>query len=278
MEDNLIIYKATNVINNKVYIGQTKNSLETRMSQHLRDAKCKKKKNTYFQDAIEKYGEHSFVFEIIDEVNSPEEADEKERYWISFYNSTDKKNGYNLDSGGIKGGVKSIETKEKIGETTKQKWQNPEIAKKMREGLAKGTETVKKNKKRYLFVCPVCGKNMWVEKYNLLHRKYCSIECATKDGNWEKGVSNSAKIAHKKNVERKEKMREKIIEWCRSNKDTVINCPKNSISSTLSGLSVMLKNEYDIKDLRSIFICFNVNNKKELLNKLKDCVLEENIC
>ena len=51
-----IIYKITNIINNKVYIGQTVHSLQRRWTQHIIDAYNCKSKNNHFQNAIRKYG------------------------------------------------------------------------------------------------------------------------------------------------------------------------------------------------------------------------------
>ena len=112
----LIIYKATNIIDGKAYIGQTINTLEYRRSQHFRETKSDKKKNTYFHNAIAKYGEENFVFEQIDSAENIDELNSKEQYWINFYNATDEKFGYNLDSGG-KNCLKSDSTKQKIGES-----------------------------------------------------------------------------------------------------------------------------------------------------------------
>lgn len=93
----MIIYKATNKINNKVYIGQTHKTLEERMRRHKNDSK---KQNSYFYRAIRKYGWENFIWEIIDTANTDEELNEKEQYWIKFYNSSDNKNkGYNSTSG-----------------------------------------------------------------------------------------------------------------------------------------------------------------------------------
>ena len=143
----LIIYKATNLINGKVYIGQTINTLEYRKNQHFREAKSKRRNTVYFHNALNKYGYENFKFEEIDSANTQQELDEKERYWIKYYDSINKNKGYNLDSGGHSGGIKSEETKRKIGETTKIKWANPETAEKMRKGLLKGAETMKRNAK-----------------------------------------------------------------------------------------------------------------------------------
>ena len=107
-----------------------------------------------------------FKFEVIDTASSREELDEKEIYWIAYYNSTHRDKGYNRDSGGHKGGVKSEETKRLIGKTTKEKWNNPEIASKMREGLNKATETWIQQcyENRVEFKCPICGRVILLPK------------------------------------------------------------------------------------------------------------------
>jgi hypothetical protein len=56
----MIIYKATNKINGKIYIGQTINSLKYRSNQHKRDANRLSKRNYYFTNAIVKYGFEAF--------------------------------------------------------------------------------------------------------------------------------------------------------------------------------------------------------------------------
>ena len=71
----MIIYKATNKINGKVYIGQTINSLEHRKSGHERDAHCKKKSTVYFHNALLKYGFENFNWEVIKECASQKELD-----------------------------------------------------------------------------------------------------------------------------------------------------------------------------------------------------------
>lgn len=86
------IYKYTNKINNKVYIGRTCRKLEKRAGyKGERYKKC-----PYFYKAIQKYGWDNFVPEILEENLTDREAAEREIYWIKFYNSTNKGNGYNL--------------------------------------------------------------------------------------------------------------------------------------------------------------------------------------
>jgi group I intron endonuclease len=140
----MIIYKVTNAVNNKIYIGQTINSMWYREDQHYRETRSVKKKNTYFHNAISFYGKENFLFEEIDSAESMEELNLKEQYWIYFYKSNQKELGYNLDSGGLNC-LKSDETKKKIGEEKRGHWQQEEIRVKMRKGLEKATETWKQN-------------------------------------------------------------------------------------------------------------------------------------
>lgn len=92
----MIIYKATNLVNGKVYIGQTIRSLEYRKRRHLQDAK--RGDSTHFHQALRKYGEHNFVFEVIDEAFNKTELNKLENYYIQQFNSI--KTGYNMVDGG----------------------------------------------------------------------------------------------------------------------------------------------------------------------------------
>lgn len=90
----MIIYKATNKINGKIYIGQTLHNLNNRIVEHVRG-----KDKTYFQNALGRYGIQSFDFSIIDIASCKNDLNEKEKYWIRFYNCKSP-NGYNLTDGG----------------------------------------------------------------------------------------------------------------------------------------------------------------------------------
>lgn len=235
----------------------------------------------YFHNAINKYGAENFLFKKIDEAKTQEELDNKERYWIKYYNSNNKDKGYNLDSGGRSGGIKSDETKRKIGETTKEKWKNPEMAAKMRYGLTKGTETVKKNVKKYPFTCPVCHKTFYYQKHIAESKKFCSIQCSAKTGSWKKGVKASAEANHLKNIQFKSKVRQDINEWILSHENIVLSCPYNKITPTLKPLLTLIEEKYNIKDIRTLFICYEgVNSRKTFLDKLKNIIYisKENVC
>lgn len=96
-----IVYKVTNLKNNKIYIGITQNNLAIRKSEHYREARYNEKwgKFTKFHNALLKYKEEDFLWEIQDDTaNNKEELFEKEKYYIKKYNSFE--NGYNCTIGG----------------------------------------------------------------------------------------------------------------------------------------------------------------------------------
>lgn len=107
-----IIYKATNLINGKVYIGQTTRSLHSRISAH-------KKSKRAFGKAIQKYGIENFRIAIIDKAEDKSGLDNKETFWINFYKSMGPQ-GYNLTSGGDTTEF-SIESRLKMSENAKKR-------------------------------------------------------------------------------------------------------------------------------------------------------------
>lgn len=90
------IYKITNRVNNKVYIGQTHFTIEHRWKQHIRNYNIEHRKQPLYM-AFDKYGLDNFYIEPIEEVDS-EQLNEREIYWIAYYNSF--KEGYNANIGG----------------------------------------------------------------------------------------------------------------------------------------------------------------------------------
>ena len=73
-----LIYKITNVINSKCYVGQTINSIKERFQRHISDSK-NPERSFYLHRAIHKYGAENFTIEPIFECVSQEEMDEKEK-------------------------------------------------------------------------------------------------------------------------------------------------------------------------------------------------------
>lgn len=90
------IYKIVNTVNGKIYIGQTKVSVETRWKEHLRHAAYG---DQVINRAMKKYGNSNFYIETIEECDL-ESIDEREKYFIKYFNSTNKSIGYNVSIGG----------------------------------------------------------------------------------------------------------------------------------------------------------------------------------
>lgn len=113
------IYKITNIQNNKVYIGQTIRPIKDRFNRHMNDA-LHNIIDTHFARAIRKYGKENFTIEEIDSANTQEELNQKERYWIQYYNSV--KDGYNETDAISKCGGNTYQSKtEKEMEVIKNK-------------------------------------------------------------------------------------------------------------------------------------------------------------
>lgn len=90
------IYKIINIKNGKIYIGQTKD-YKRRFDEHTKLLSQNKHYNFHLQKSWNNYGEDSFKFEVIEYT---EDYNEREKYWISYYQSTDSSRGYNIMEGG----------------------------------------------------------------------------------------------------------------------------------------------------------------------------------
>lgn len=99
------IYKITNHINGKIYVGQTIKTLEERFQRHCwgTTENDKYHLNMAIKKAIKKYGKENFTIELIEEVET-QMLDEREIYWISYYDSYNK--GYNCTKGGQNGAIR----------------------------------------------------------------------------------------------------------------------------------------------------------------------------
>lgn len=154
---------ATNKINNKKYIGQTKHTLEHRKNTHRRDST---RIDTYFYRAIRKYGFDNFEWSILEQnINTQEELNCKERYYINFYGTFDnKEKGYNSTSGGDSNYTVTKEECKRRSERVKGSknpmygkagtWSGKKFSEKHRENLSKSLKG--KNK----------GKNSGGQNYN----------------------------------------------------------------------------------------------------------------
>ena len=105
MEEFGRIYIIRNTINDKVYVGQTTKSVRLRFLNHLSAAR--RGKDYVIGKAIRKYGEENFYVETLEECLKSE-LNEREIYYIKFYNSTNPKFGYNMSKGGNKVATRKV--------------------------------------------------------------------------------------------------------------------------------------------------------------------------
>jgi len=110
-----IVYKITNIITFKSYVGETIKSLEKRWKDHVN---ASKKQKALIHKAIHKYGSENFILEIIGSYNNREILNIMETFYIMVHKTHVSENGYNLTWGGdgVNGYKFSDEAKEKMSE------------------------------------------------------------------------------------------------------------------------------------------------------------------
>jgi group I intron endonuclease len=116
------VYKITNLVNGKVYVGQTTRGINHRWGQHKSLSK-NPKKESLLQKAIHKYGEENFKVEEVDAAGNLDELNFKEEVWIEKCRSLNPC-GYNIREGGSCSPF-SEDTKKKLSESAKIQMSNP---------------------------------------------------------------------------------------------------------------------------------------------------------
>ena len=108
------IYKITNIVNNKVYVGQSKD-IESRWFQHMYALNHNWHDNRHLQNSWNKYGADKFTFSVIEECEL-DKLTEREQYWIDYYGGINSANTYNAKDADCTGRL-SEESKRKISES-----------------------------------------------------------------------------------------------------------------------------------------------------------------
>lgn len=96
----MIVYKTVNLLNNKIYIGQDSNNNPNYIGSGLLLTK-----------AIKKYGKENFKKEVLECCLDKQHLNNQEKYWISYFDSTNPIKGYNISEGGTGGKLVKVEGK-----------------------------------------------------------------------------------------------------------------------------------------------------------------------
>lgn len=190
------IYKIENKFNGKIYIGQSIN-IKKRFYIHRYNAYNKKNKdvyNLYLYEAIRKYGKENFLYEIIEKCDK-NILNEREKYWIEYYKSNKKENGYNLSDGGNNIYTKHLNNssnitskKQRVNEIKElllnSKMSIQEIARRYNITVESVTNInrghswfqedinypIRDTRKKTIYYCPQCGKQLST-KYSKMCKK-----------------------------------------------------------------------------------------------------------
>ena len=245
------IYIITNIKNNKCYIGQSID-LKNRISAHKGMLKNNKHSNVHLMSAFLLDGIENFMFEILEEGLTKEQLDDREIYWIMFYQSNKMEYGYNIETGGAKnktfisdetrlkmrnaklGKHPSFETIEKmknkkISEETKQKISQTMKEKKINVGEANprygkpGTRTGMKNSEETRMKISLNRKGIGVGENNAFFGQKHTTETRQRISKSRKGIVP----VFKNPEERCRKLSLAKKEWWRAKKEETNNNREN---------------------------------------------------
>lgn len=134
----MYIYKTTNLLNGKIYVGKR--------IYRKKDDTWYLGSGVYLNRAIKKHGRENFVKEIVEWCSDKRELCNKEIYWIKYFNSTNLKIGYNLSLGGD-GGNAGKEAYIKIGNKLRGKKKSKEFGEKVSKALKNKPKSKEHNEK-----------------------------------------------------------------------------------------------------------------------------------
>lgn len=167
------IYLWTNQVNGKVYVGQTQNFYE-RMRQYIRGNDS----GRVIGKAFAKYGMDNFIIDVLEKDVPLEMLDEREQYWMDYYESYNGDVGYNIcrEAGTTRGFHHSKETCERL-------------SKQRKEYFATHPEAIKRGKDN-----PAYGRKMSEEKKEALRRRNIGNQYA-KGAKWDMSEETKRKIS-----------------------------------------------------------------------------------
>uniref|UniRef100_A0A6M3K5S2 Putative endonuclease n=1 Tax=viral metagenome TaxID=1070528 RepID=A0A6M3K5S2_9ZZZZ len=186
----MLIYKATNKINGKLYIGQTTGNL----SQRKRNHKCESLRgsNSVFHRAIRKYEFENFKWKVLCKCESKEELDEMEFHFIKQYNThISNKKGYNMTFGGEYN-------------NSQENWDNPKVRNKMINGIRNSWQ-----KEGYKEKMSKIFKESWTEERRKKHSE--NVKRRYENPDYKKKMSERLKELWKN-----EEYRKKMVEFSKN--------------------------------------------------------------
>ena len=234
------IYKTTNLINDKIYIGQKKS--ETFLhEEYLGSGKRLK-------SAITHYGKENFKVELLEECDSKQELDEKEIFYIKQYDSQNLEIGYNLTKGGdgvvgVPAWNKGI-TKEQDNRLAKSKETKQKHSKALKKAYAEGRRTnnwtpearqkiSESNKRRDLSSFTTKGRSWYTNGENNVFIKPDEIEKYESLGYYKGRKTNVVpwnKGLTKETDERLKKVSDDKKEYLKTHRIGYCSCPGNHFS------------------------------------------------
>lgn len=194
------IYKTTNLVNGKIYIGQHKSIKFTK--EYIGSGK-------YLSYAIAKYGRDNFDVELLESAETKSELNFLERKWISKFNSTNREVGYNLTQGGDGGDTFSLlpdEDKLKAINRRSSSLQGRVVSEETRQKISKkGKGRVLSEETRKKISQKRKGQTSWLKGKHLSEeqKRHLSIKCS----GWHHSDEAKQKISNK------EKGRRLTEEW-----------------------------------------------------------------
>lgn len=204
------IYCIKNKVNNKVYIGKSKNIYE-RIRQHINMLNKKSKnENRHLINSWHKYGRDSFEYYVLEDLPI-DKLKERELYWIKERKALCRDTGYNLRLDSETSCIVSDETRQKLSEAQKKRYENQEerdkVSKFFKEywsnpdNVNQMRKTLKKSKQKYNF-------NQYDKQKNFI-KKWESVEEIVKnnpDFKWQNiySVCNGYKKSYRGYVWEKE--------------------------------------------------------------------------
>jgi len=227
-----VIYLIINNINKKIYIGQTTSDIpKSRWYKHIYCANHSA--IYYFGKAIKKYGAKNFSFKIIKKCKNHEDLNYWEIYYIDFYDSRNRKKGYNIKEGGSHG-KHSEETKEKLrvintGKTLtkehKLKLSQAHLGKKHSKKWKKLMSKLMTGKKLSSEHCKLISIGKKGKKFTKEHKKNISISKSGENSstvklNW--AIVNKARTEYKTGKTTLKKLSQKY-NVCESNMRSIIS-------------------------------------------------------